>query len=162
MLLAWLYFAFAELTQFFFAVVGWIILLPFCVFHSWEPSPIPSINPVTPRCIDQWKWKPLNYIYGNPEDGVSGKCAVVWGGGADAGKLVPYWPTAPDWLRAYAWCAWRNSSDNLKYVFAWKKPLPVPFVSGSVTLFGKKFNYDFGWKLENGKYYVPVFGFKPS
>lgn len=40
---------------------------------------------------------------------------VVWSNGV----LVPYMPGKPDWLRAYMWSAWRNSTDNLKYVFQW-------------------------------------------
>lgn len=96
------------------------------------------------RAIDRWSWRPLNVLYGNPEDGVSGQYALIWVNSV----LSPYMPHASAAWRAYCWSAWRNSCDNLKYIFAWKAG---PFAQW--TLFGRQ--QHIGWKLENG-YNVPV------
>jgi hypothetical protein len=71
------------------------------------PSPYEYLNG---RPIDSWDWEWLNPWFGNPEDGVSGKDALVW---VD-GKLAPYNPEGSRW-KAYCWSAWRNSVDGLKY-----------------------------------------------
>lgn len=92
-------------------LVGWLLLLPFCLAKAWKTCPATVAGPIPlPRLVDRWSWEPLNAIYGNPEDGVSGRYALVW----TPVKLVPYWPAAPaDWIRAYAWSAWRNSTNAL-------------------------------------------------
>lgn len=156
---AWVYFAWVQLVSLIAQLAGFAILLPFCVMHAWETSPIPSIKPGIVRGpVDRWRSGLLDDVYGNPEDGVSGQTALVWGSGKDAGRLVPYWPSAPAWLRAYAWSAWRNSAGGLKYEFQWRGELPAPFKQ--VKLFG--FIASFGWKPENGDYYVPVFSIRRS
>lgn len=93
-------------------VIGWLLLLPFCLLQAWKPSEATVAGPTPlPRSVDRWKWEPLNAIYGNPEDGVSGQFARVW---TPEGELVPYWADAPAaWMRAYAWSAWRNSTNQL-------------------------------------------------
>jgi hypothetical protein len=133
----WLKFTAQQIVQLAATVAGFVILVPFCAFKLWVPSPHPSIRDGKP--IDQWAWGPLNYVYGNPEDGVSG---------VHAG----YMPTANSRWRAYCWSALRNSCDNLKYVFA----APTPdYRIGTYTVFGKKQQWMFGWKPENG-FNVPV------
>lgn len=140
--LAWAYFVLAQIVMLACMVLGFLVLPLPCLLHAWETSPYPSINPAHKGQIDRWSW-PLNAIWGNPEDGVSGLDALVWGGGADAGKRVPYWSTcASKALRAYVWSAWRNSCDQLKYSLAITR-----FGTPSVVLLGRRV----GWSIENGR-----------
>ena len=96
--------------------VGYILLIPFCLAQSWETCES-TYNPFgrEPRPVDRWKWTPLNSVYGNPEDGVSGQQALVWNSTGTARVLYqsPFTQWAP-W-KAYCWSAWRNSTDQLKY-----------------------------------------------
>jgi hypothetical protein len=93
-------------------LVGLVVLIPFCLARAWEPC-WSSKGPYPVHAIDCWKWAPLNKFYGNPEDGVSGKYALIWKGNV----RVPYMPNAwPPW-RAYCWSAWRNTADQLKYTY---------------------------------------------
>src|SRR5206468_1334479 len=63
--------------QAFWMVVGYFLLIPFCLAHAWEPCES-TINPFgrPPRTISRWKtpWpavtKFLNDKYGNREDGL--------------------------------------------------------------------------------------------
>lgn len=156
----WLRFVGVQLLMLFATIVGWLLLIPFCLLQFWEYEPQGSIK--DERTIDVWKWVWLNKVYGNPEDGVSGQQAIVY----TTGVAGPYMPL-PDWLtrftdipirrflawiypawRAYLWSAWRNSADNLKYVFADADGPLVTF-----QLFGR--TAKIGWQLENG-YKVPV------
>jgi hypothetical protein len=114
--MGWIWYITAQFIMCFFMVLGWGLLIPFCLTHAWNTRLALSIKDPRRR-IDVWDWMPLNYVYGNPEDGVSGQCALV--GNADNTALVPYMPNAPAWWRAYLWCGWRNSCDALKYRFAW-------------------------------------------
>jgi len=138
-ILAWSWFVVVELIMLAAEILGWVILVPFCLRRDWLLD-AKSINDARP--VDRWRWAPLNWVYGNPEDGVSGSTALVWSP-AGAG-LVPYMPDAPAWWRAYCWSAWRNSTDNLKYVFSWGRG---PYL--------KTRWFQAGWKLENGRN-VPV------
>lgn len=155
-ILTWPAFWAAQLVSAALTIVGWFVLIPFCAARAWRDSATPSIN--DGRVIDEWSFAPLNWIYGNPEDGVSGKDALIW---TSATTRSEYMPGANDAWRAYCWSAWRNSTNNLKYVFRWRGST-TPFASGSFTLFGKAFNYGFGWKVENRVYKVPVVGCKPA
>lgn len=123
-------------------ILGWILLIPFCIRQAWTAD---SKSIKDQRVIDRWNWKPLNWIWGNPEDGVSGQYALVW---TRTGQ-VPYMAGADPAWRAYCWSAWRNSADALKYVFAWKNgPLLATFTLGGRV-------HKLGWQMENG-YNVPV------
>lgn len=110
----WLWFAIVQLIAFTATAIGWILLIPFCIAQAWIAD---TTSDKDGRKIDRWSWRPLNWIYGNREDGVSGYTALVWVDGYTQG---PYLPKASAWARAYRWSALRNSCDNLKYVFAWK------------------------------------------
>jgi hypothetical protein len=156
LVLGWLWWLTVQLIMTVFMVIGWLLLIPFCLAHAWTAGGLwPSINP-THRMVDRWSWRPLNWIYGNPEDGVSGLQALVWNStGTLQGPYMPL-PTLalPVWYdrrarifiwlfdawRAYCWSGWRNSCDNLKYVFAWSR-------GPQATILGHKI----GWWLENGK-----------
>jgi hypothetical protein len=142
--MGWIWYVTAQLIMCFFMVLGWVLLIPFCVAHAWAIRPTFSIK--DGRVIDQWKCRMLRFAYDNIEDGVSGQQALI---GDATGKLVPYMPLSVDirrpypwwvyttraWLydawRAYCWSAWRNSCDALKYRFAWPN-------GPSATIFGKK------------------------
>lgn len=132
--MSWLWFAVVQLISLAASLAGHALLILPCLLHAWEPVSARFDN----RVIDRWSWGPLNYVYGNPEDGVSGAQALIW---TATGK-VPYMPGADPAWRAYCWNA-RNSANNLKYVFAWADG---PLKTG--TLWGRK--YKIGWQLENG------------
>lgn len=134
--LGWLWYVVVQLIMAVFMVIGWFLLIPFCLKHAWFLSAWGSID--DQRVIDVWSWLPLNRVYGNLEDGVSGQQALVWN--KEGTARVPYMPNAPAWWRAYCWSAWRNSCDNLKYVFAWEN-------GPQATIFGHKF----GWWPENNQ-----------
>ena len=111
-MIAWIYFVAIQFVMLFFTIIGWFLLIPFCLFKAWgEHTPVIFSTTIV---LDQWDWRPLNYIYGNPEDGVSGQYARVWLNGTTQG---PFMPAAWAPWRAYRWSALRNSTDNLKYVF---------------------------------------------
>jgi hypothetical protein len=97
-------------------LVGLVVLIPFCLAQAWEPC-LSSGGPWPVHDIDRWKWAPLNRVYANPEDGVSGAYALVWEKGT--GRRVPYKAPFTQWApwRAYCWSAWRNSADQLKYTY---------------------------------------------
>jgi hypothetical protein len=137
MILAWLWFGVVQLISLVATIIGWLLLIPFCLAQAWDNN-VP----------DRWTWQPLNAVYGNPEDGVIGQHALIWN---STGQKVPYMPGAWAPWRAYCWSALRNSCDNLKYIFAWQNG---PFYTrqfGSRTL-------KVGWQLENGQK-VPVLSF---
>lgn len=141
----WLKFAAIQLVMLLATVAGWLILLPFCWAHAWRLGQMPVGST---RWVDVWSWDPLNRVYGNPEDGVSGMLALVWNKeGTARGEYMPS-DDVPAWWRAYCWSAWRNSCDALKYVFADPKGPLVTF-----TFLGR--NGKVGWQMENG-YNVPV------
>lgn len=112
-LCAWTWFALVQLICLIATIVGWILLIPFCLIEAWIAD-ISSAKDGRP--IDRWSWKPLNSIYGNREDGVSGQTALIWVNGS----LSFYRPRSWAPARAYLWSAWRNSANGLKYMFQWK------------------------------------------
>lgn len=136
----WWKFWFGQLVQLLATVLGWFILIPFCIFKAWKIDGARSIKDGR-RTIDQWSWKWLNLVYGNPEDGVSGYWAVLADG-------THYNPTNSRW-GAYCWSAWRNSCDNLKYVFS----------NNSGPLVEQWWHLKVGYQEENG-FRVPVLSFK--
>ena len=117
--------------------LGFIVLLPACLFKAWGDPTFPSIKPwpsgtenvgpYRPK-VDEWSIPLLNKWYGNSEDGVSGERAWVWD---STNKLVPYYSTfpawVPQWAKAYAWSAWRNNANNLK------RPLRGDSLTGIVS-----------------------------
>lgn len=142
----WFKFAAIQLVMLLAMVAGWFVLLPVCIDRRWW-TPLDSKSLKDGRLIDRWNSLWLHRVYGNPEDGVSGQTALVWN--RLGSNQIPYKPTRWAWLNAYLWSAWRNSCDNLKYVFADPKgPLVTfPFIGRTARI---------GWQMENG-YNVPVF-----
>lgn len=141
----WLKFAAIQLVMLLATVAGWFILLPFCLARTWTLSTLAG-SAKDGRPIDHWNAGWLRFCFDNPEDGVSGQTALVWN--RLGSNQIPYKPTRWAWLNAYLWSAWRNSCDNLKYVFADPKgPLVTfPFIGRTARI---------GWQMENG-YNVPV------
>ena len=152
-MIGWMWFAIVQLIMLIFTVLGWVLLIPACLLHAWDKD-AKSIKDGRP--IDTWiACRCFNAIYGNPEDGVSGQCALVWVNGVNS----PYMPLPPfvlplwqgklfvwfwDAWRAYCWSALRNSCDALKYRFAWAN-------GPQATILGRKV----GWWEENGRK-VPI------
>jgi len=94
------------------SILGLVILAPFCTLKAWEDC-MSTEGPYPPHPIDRWRWHALNAVYGNTEDGVSGKYAMVW----ENGLRVSYKLSSGARWRAYCWSAWRNTADQLKYTF---------------------------------------------
>lgn len=111
--MGWLWFVIVQLISLVAMVLGWLVLIPFCLGQAWTISTL-SGSIKDGRHIDHWNAGWLRYVYDNPEDGVSGQQALVCN---TDGQLVSYMPHAWAPWRAYCWSAWRNSADNLKYVF---------------------------------------------
>ena len=128
--LGWVLFVLCQLAMLAAQLVGLVLLIPFCLAQAWTPAVYPSVK-LGHGPVDRWSWGPLNYIYGNPEDGVSGQQAVLIGG-------APFAPGVWGPWRAYRWSAWRNSSDNLKYVFQWQGG---PFFKWN----NGKYHFQAGW-----------------
>lgn len=114
MMKGWLYFAFVQLVSLLATVLGLFLLIPFCVLQAWTQDDSIEVG----RKIDRWSWKPLNLVYGNSEDGVSGLNALIWN--AEGTARVPYMPNAWAPWRAYLWSGWRNSANGLKRRLVWK------------------------------------------
>lgn len=138
--MGWIWFVMVQLISLVATVVGWFVLIPFCLGRLWLLD-MQTKSIKDGRFIDTWDSRIIQAIYGNPEDGVSGAQALISGN-------QPYMPEAWAPWRAYCWSALRNSCDNLKYVFAWKDG---PFKQW--TLFGRPQHA--GWQMENG-FNVPV------
>lgn len=118
----WLKFIAIQLVMLLATIVGWVLLIPICLAQAWHKD-----FSVSDRVIDVWPYVWMNKIYGNPEDGVSGQQALVWN--AEGTAKVPYMPGAWAPWRAYCWSAWRNSADNLKYVFAGAPGQALPLLT---------------------------------
>lgn len=143
---AWVRFIGVQLLHTAATLLGFVMLAPACFFLAWDQWPTAK-SLKDNRTIDAWQW-PINAVYGNPEDGVSGKYAIVNG--------QPYMPNADPRWRAYCWSAARNSADGLKYLTAW--PAGTMLFSKYYTLFGRQHHAKGGWQNENG-FNVPVLRF---
>jgi len=144
---AWVRLIAVQLVQLAATVLGLFILAPACIAQAWEYG---GTSIKDKRGIDSWRW-PLNAVYGNPEDGVSGQYARIWSDGMPR-TLARYMPGAGPRWRAYCWSALRNSCNQLKYRFAWAAG---PLCTRLVSIFGLKLQLKYGWQPENG-YNVPV------
>jgi hypothetical protein len=121
-----------ELIAFAAMLVGWVLLLPFAAFRLWKDAPSRHYPGVI---IPVWRWRIIDIVWGNDEDGVIG--------------AEFYRKRFPDErVCAYMWSAYRNSSNNLRWVFAWKGG---PFYrwesKGKKWYFQAGFRRDFGWPV---------------
>lgn len=124
-MMAWIYFAVVQLVALIATLVGWVILIPLSATRCWimrESRYFPG------RQIEVWRGGWLTWIWGNEEDSVIG----------NAEHRARF---KDDRLGAYFWSAWRNSANNLRFIFRWQGG---PF-----------------WRREFGKWYVQA-GWYPN
>lgn len=116
-----------QLVMWWATFIGWFLLIVPCCKQAWIVDATSIADSLEPRAtlISRWAWRWLNFAWGNPHEGVSGKEALI----RDAqGNQHPYLPDSNAAWRAWSWCAWRNSCDALKYEFAADNgPPPVTF-----------------------------------
>jgi hypothetical protein len=101
---AWAWFAMVQLIALLVTVLGWVLLIPFAALRLWtmrESRYFPG------RQIAVWRGGWLMWPFGNEEDGVTG---------AEFYRAR----FKDDRLCAYLWSAWRNSANNLRFVFRWQ------------------------------------------
>jgi hypothetical protein len=145
-LLGWGWFVVVQLIMLVATLVGAVLVLPLaCWLKAWTrtgPYYGTMFSIKNLRVISRWSWGPLNYVYGNPEDGVSGEQALVWN--KEGTQQVVYNPRGTAW-KAYCWNL-RNSANQLTYTFGWKNG---PYYNGR--------RFHAGWKDYYGRSRV-VFG----
>lgn len=78
---------------------------------------------VAPYSDEQWRWRWMQSIYGNNEDGIDGLLVP--------GKNVNWTAATAKWSafrRRWVWSAWRNSVNNIRYTKLLATPalFPVP------------------------------------
>ena len=88
------------LLSFTLSVVGAPLIVYLAATRQWFDTTNPLGKPIK-LWSPKWAW-----IWGNLEDGVIPPPTV---------QGIPYHPGWPDWLRAIAWCAWRNKVSNLRF-----------------------------------------------
>jgi hypothetical protein len=113
----WAWFVAVQLICFLAMVVGWFLLLPLALcgayfYATWTEDFRRKYHPRVDS-ISKWNWYWVDRVWGNWENGIDPGTQLVI-----EGKDV-YMPGAPPWWRIYMWTAWRNSSNNLRWVFAW-------------------------------------------
>lgn len=101
-------------------VIGWFLLPLPCMLKAWHRAPATK-NRIPYTFINTWNWIP--WLWGNDEDGVTGK---------------PGYNDSLGRWKAYTWSAWRNPVDNYKYL-SWTQGTGI----WKLTIFGLKFQ--FGW-----------------
>ncbi len=103
--LGWVWFVIVQLIAFAFFLVGIVVLLPLAFARAWVDRPsryFPN------RTVTAWVGGWLTFPWGNEEDGVTG-----------ADFYQKRFKPSHLWLCAYLWSAWRNSANNLRFVFRW-------------------------------------------
>lgn len=95
--LGWVYYILYQLISLVGTIIGYFLLIPFCIFKSWEIRPgRSSIFPN--RIAYQWKYKFL-FPWSNEENGIQG------------GIIGPM-----NSLSVYKWSALRNPVNNLRFI----------------------------------------------
>jgi hypothetical protein len=119
---AWAWFAIIQLSALLVTILGWVLLIPFAALRLWTVQDSPYFPG---RKVEVWRGGLLMFPWGNLEDGVIG--AEFY--------RARY---KDDRLCAYLWSAWRNSANNLRFLFRW---LGGPF-----------------WRWENSKhtFYIQI------
>lgn len=141
----WIWYAGAQLIGIVWLILGIFIIGAASACKAWtDPPDAKSLKPLPDRMVvDRWKW-PINGIYGNPEDGVSGRQAYgpTWAG--------PFNASGSRWY-AFEWSGLRNWANNWAYItwpFPWTPPLYAS-KSGAIKL---------GWKPWFGGRIKMLFG----
>jgi hypothetical protein len=115
----WIIWAAMQVVNIVSDILSVIPIAVACLCCAWTTpayQTLKSIPEVHRTAIDRWRYLP-NWLWGNPEDGVSGQQAYIW----NSGKLVPYMPDADPRWRAFCWNM-RNRSSGLKWLFSSKNP----------------------------------------
>lgn len=102
-ILGWLYFAAVQIVALVATVIGWVLLIPLAITRCWV---LKNSKEYPDRVLPQWRGGWLTFIWGNLEDGVIGSPHYR--------ERIPN-----EILSAYLWSAWRNSANNLRFVFRW-------------------------------------------
>jgi hypothetical protein len=127
----------SAVTDYLGWLTGWIP----CLLHAWKATLQTVWAADAPpnlrnRTIDRWTFPPLNWLYANPRDGVSGQDALV----QDAsGTYTLYMVNSSAAWRAYCWSFGRNRSNMLVYYFRWENG---PWWQWQ----GKKYHAIAGWR----------------
>jgi len=79
--------------------IGVVLLLPLSLLRLWHTAPSLEYN----YDVTVWNGGKLTWLWGNEEDGVL------------PSDRNHYLVGKPDWLRAYLWSAWRNSTNNVRF-----------------------------------------------
>lgn len=141
----WAWYVFCQLAAFAFywmplhihgfwiPPLGFTFVALMCLFKAWDTT-AHSIKPLPVRiAVDEWKL-PVNAVFGNPEDGVSGADAV---GPNWVGRFNP----ALSVLKAIEWNS-RNWMAGINYI-TWRwAPEKAPIYFG--TCLGR--SVKFGWQ----------------
>lgn len=98
---SWARFIVIQLIAAIAMAVGWVLLFFLSYARGWRHGYSTEFED---RIVTVWKWKAIDAIWGNAEDGVVGP---PW-----------YNPNESAW-KAYLWSAWRNSANNLRWRFSW-------------------------------------------
>lgn len=126
----WTYFWLVQLVYFICFLIGIFLLIPFTVLKQWKTRQSKQYD----RQILCWKLEWLNYIWGNEEDGIDGAQFYK--------DRIP----SIRW-RTYLWSAWRNSANNLRFVFNWKATGPFYRFEWRNWYFQAGFYKDNGWPV---------------
>lgn len=108
--LSWLGFALVQLIALAAFLIGVMLLIPLAATHCWTAR---ESRYFAGRQVTVWRGGWLTWIWGNEEDGVTGEASTQ-----RAAYYAARYPSIG--LRAYIWSAWRNSANNLRFVFTWK------------------------------------------
>lgn len=101
--IGWVSFAGVQLAAAAAFPIGVVLLFPFAGLSAWTTR---ESRYILGRTITVWRGGWLTWIWGNEEDGVTG---------------APFYQAQFKDIRvcAYLWSAWRNSANNLRFVFKW-------------------------------------------
>ncbi len=133
--LFWFNFLIVQLIARSMMIIGWVLLIVPCVMKAWEPveqiyQPKWAKDDDLPKkTIYVWRWQWLNKVWGNDEDGVV----------SGLRNFKEYNPNATRW-KAYLWSAWRNSANNLRFIFRFELG---PFYQWQNK--AKTWYFHFGW-----------------
>lgn len=136
----WLWFALCQVIGFFVLFpLGWLIVGAACACSAWTPADTPSIKPLPNReKVDRWTW-PINLIYGNKEDGTTGRYAL--------GSWTGFYNQTGSRWKAFEWSGLRNSADGWNYItWLWASAPPL-YVT---TWLGGRRQLKIGWQQRYG------------
>jgi len=136
----WATFVVLQTLSTVFWAVGIVLLLPLSMLKAWSPR---VSHEHSNKVILAWRWRPVDLIWGNEDDGVVPMLHI--------NGNQPYLVGCPEWLRAYMWTAWRNSCKNLAWLFCCVPHSPYfPWYQRRFTIFGKPYYFQAGWRPSNG------------